>query len=77
MSTYHHADCMNPETGLPSFPDKHFDLAIVDVPYGIGEDGGTNGSRGKIAKAKTFEAKGWDKIAPKLGFKPSQWVYKL
>ena len=21
--------------------------------------------------------KGWDKIAPKLGFKPSQWVYKL
>jgi hypothetical protein len=21
--------------------------------------------------------RGWDKIAPKLGFKPSQWVYKL
>lgn len=21
--------------------------------------------------------KGWDKIAPKIGFKPSQWVYKL
>jgi site-specific DNA-methyltransferase (adenine-specific) len=30
---------MNPETGLPSFPDNHFDLAIVDPPYGIGEDG--------------------------------------
>jgi len=24
---------MNPETGLPSFPDNHFDLAIVDPPY--------------------------------------------
>jgi hypothetical protein len=21
--------------------------------------------------------KGWDKVAPKIGFKPSQWVYKL
>jgi hypothetical protein len=21
--------------------------------------------------------KGWDRIAPKIGFKPSQWVYKL
>ncbi len=24
---------MNPETGLPSYPDNHFDLAIVDPPY--------------------------------------------
>jgi len=35
MSIYLNADCMNPETGLPSFPDNHFDLAIVDPPYGI------------------------------------------
>lgn len=31
-------DCMNPENGLPSYPDKFFDLAIVDPPYGIGVD---------------------------------------
>lgn len=35
-SIAHLGDCMNPETGLPSFPDKWFDLAVVDPPYGIG-----------------------------------------
>lgn len=30
-------DCMDPKLGLPSFPDKSIDLAIVDPPYGIGE----------------------------------------
>lgn len=29
-------DCMDPDIGLPSYPDKFFDLAIVDPPYGIG-----------------------------------------
>jgi site-specific DNA-methyltransferase (adenine-specific) len=47
MSIYLNADCMNPETGLPSFPDKHFDLAIVDPPYGIKEDG--RKSAGRVA----------------------------
>ena len=27
-------DCMHPEYGLPSYPDKFFDLAVVDPPYG-------------------------------------------
>jgi site-specific DNA-methyltransferase (adenine-specific) len=40
---------------MRSFPDKHFDLAVVDPPYGIGEDGGTNKTRGKIAKAKNYK----------------------
>lgn len=31
------ADCMDPEIGIPSYPDNYFDLAIVDPPYGIGE----------------------------------------
>ena len=37
-------DCMDEEIGLPSYPDKFFDLAIVDPPYGLGKrttDGGT------------------------------------
>lgn len=29
---------MDPDTGLPSYPDGYFDLAIVDPPYGIGEN---------------------------------------
>jgi site-specific DNA-methyltransferase (adenine-specific) len=33
---YLNADCMNPETGLPSYPDKYFKLALIDPPYGIG-----------------------------------------
>ncbi len=28
---------MHPITGLPAFPDKFFDLAIVDPPYGGGQ----------------------------------------
>ena len=26
---------MDPEIGIPSYPDNYFDLAIVDPPYGI------------------------------------------
>ena len=39
-------DCMD---YLPQFPDKYFELAIVDPPYGIGEDGSKNKTRGKQA----------------------------
>lgn len=28
---------MDLETGLPSYPDKFFDLAIVDPPFGLGD----------------------------------------
>lgn len=45
-------DCMD---YLPQFPDKYFELAIVDPPYGIGESGGKNKSRSKIAKAKCYK----------------------
>ena len=34
---------------LLQFPDKYFELAIVDPPYGIGEDGSKNKTRGKQA----------------------------
>ena len=60
-SRVHLMDCIELMKG---YPNKYFDLAVVDPPYGIGEDGGTNGSRGKIAKAKVFESKGWDRTAP-------------
>lgn len=51
---------MNPEYGLPSYPDKFFDLAIVDPPYGIGMDGGNVGYKG----FNSFEKKGWDARPP-------------
>lgn len=34
-------DCME---GMKSFPDKYFELAIVDPPYGIGMSGGKVGN---------------------------------
>ena len=36
-------------------PDNAFDLAIVDPPYGIGESGKNNKSRGKLAIAKDYK----------------------
>lgn len=50
---YYNMDCLK---GMKEFPDKYFDLAIVDPPYGIGECGDKNYSRGKIAKAKNYKA---------------------
>lgn len=44
---YYNMDCME---GMKQFPDKYFELAIVDPPYGIGyEDGGQyyTGIKGK------------------------------
>ena len=35
MAKFILADCLDPEIGLPSYPDNFFDLAIVDPPYGI------------------------------------------
>jgi len=43
---------------MARYPDKYFDLAIVDPPYGIGMDGG------KIGKGKNLAKKNWDKQTP-------------
>lgn len=49
-------DCMNVDTGLPSFEDNYFDLAVVDPPYGISVTNMQMGSRGKhvssVSKAR-------------------------
>jgi site-specific DNA-methyltransferase (adenine-specific) len=49
---------------MARYPDNYFDLAIVDPPYGIGEDGFKNHSRSKNAKAKKYTPKNWDNSAP-------------
>lgn len=53
---------------MARYPDGYFDLAIVDPPYGIGEDGKSNHSRGKIAKAKKYTPKTWDKETPSIQY---------
>ena len=43
-SGFYNMDCME---AMKQFPDKFFDLAIVDPPYGIGADNFNNGSGAK------------------------------
>ena len=45
-------DCME---GMKEFPDKYFDLAIVDPPYGIGESGEKNHTRSRLATSKNYK----------------------
>lgn len=58
---FYNMDCME---GMKQFPDKYFDLAIVDPPYGIGENGDKNHTRGKLAKAKNYKAFSGNDIEP-------------
>jgi site-specific DNA-methyltransferase (adenine-specific) len=59
-----HIDCME---YMATLPDKAFDLAIVDPPYGIGIDGQketVNKNRNPKQKRKSHEHKGWDNAIP-------------
>jgi site-specific DNA-methyltransferase (adenine-specific) len=42
---------------MERYPDKYFDLAIVDPPYGIGCERGTNCSRKKINTRKKWDVR--------------------
>jgi len=53
---------------MARYPDNYFELAIVDPPYGIGEDGKKNHSRSKKAKSKKYKPKNWDKEKPNLEY---------
>lgn len=50
---YYNMDCVE---GMKHFPNKYFDLAIVDPPYGIGENGNKNHTRSKLVAAKKYKA---------------------
>jgi len=73
-------DCMDL---MARYPDKYFDLAIVDPPYGIGEDGSKSQSRmrknNKWAKPKPsiyIPNKKWDIRPNDLYFKELKRVSK-
>lgn len=53
-------DCME---YMKTLPDKAFELAIVDPPYGINMDGGKIGGDNK-GRATDYIKKTWDKKAP-------------
>jgi site-specific DNA-methyltransferase (adenine-specific) len=57
ISEVYNKDCME---GMAQYPDKYFELAIVDPPYGIGMDGGNVGYKGN----NNFIKKNWDSEIP-------------
>lgn len=60
------SDCL---TLMRQFETKQFDLAIVDVPYGIGEDGSKNHTRCKLAVSKNYKGySGNDLNAPEAEY---------
>ena len=46
---------------MRTVPDKYFELAIVDVPYGIKQGGDKNKTRGKLAISKDYHSFNDDK----------------
>lgn len=67
ISEVYNMDCV---VGMRQYPDKYFDLAIVDPPYGIGFDGNTTANGGIAGRRNGFthkqhhSKKGWDNERP-------------
>lgn len=72
-SIVYNSDCME---GMKQYPDKYFDLAVVDPPYGIGEHGGKR--RQKKNRPNSYHMplkhckKNWDNATP-----PKQYFDEL
>jgi site-specific DNA-methyltransferase (adenine-specific) len=49
---------------MARYEDNHFDLAIVDPPYGIGISGQKEQKNGKKSDRKYHKEKGWDNTIP-------------
>ena len=68
ISEVFNEDCM---IGMARYPDKFFDLPVVDPPYGIdvGSDKRANTQYGKaMAKSKKYGKKDWDKKTPDIQY---------
>jgi site-specific DNA-methyltransferase (adenine-specific) len=63
LNQFYNIDCME---GMKQIPDRYFDLAIVDPPYGIGENAFRTKSRTKLARTTDYGSfdKDWDKECP-------------
>jgi len=68
ISETYNMDCME---YMRQFPDKHFELAVVDPPYGIDAASDVRGDTkyGKAAtKSKSYGKKDWDNYKPNLEY---------
>lgn len=53
---------------MARYPDNHFELAIVDPPYGIGISGQKEQKKGKKSDRKYHQEKKWDTKIPPLDY---------
>lgn len=60
-SIVYNIDCME---GMKQYPDKFFDLAVVDPPYGIGMDSTHFKTKTSNAKPTDYGKKEWDSKKP-------------
>jgi site-specific DNA-methyltransferase (adenine-specific) len=58
-------DCMEL---MRDTPDKHYNLAIVDPPYGIGINKQSQGKGGGVAKKINYKVKEWDHSTPDIHY---------
>ena len=58
-------DCME---GMKEYPDKFFDLAIVDPPYGTQQNAHRVKSRTKLAKTTDWGSFDWDSSIPEAEY---------
>jgi site-specific DNA-methyltransferase (adenine-specific) len=65
ISVVYNEDCME---GMKRYPDKCFDLAIVDPPYGIDINNQSQGKGGGVACKIDYTKKDWDKSAPETSY---------
>ena len=65
ISEVHNIDCLE---YMKTLPDKYFDLAIVDPPYGIDINNQSQGKGGGVARKIEYVKKDWDKNAPNVEY---------
>jgi len=72
MSKFLNIDCM---IGMKEYPDKYFELAIVDIPYGlkIGDNGKLGGNKKiggneKIPEVRQYKEVKWDDKTPEMDY---------
>lgn len=61
VSHVERCDCMD---FMARYPDKHFELAIVDPNYDIRQDGHRENNRSKLATSKNYHKALWDQPPP-------------